>query len=270
MKRYRLGILGAGNMGMAIARGAVNTGICAAHETLLFNRTEEKRVQNSNLGFAVTGDFTELYASCQTVVLGIKPQNFAELLPRLSDVPLTDKPLVVSIAAGITFATMEAALGSDTPIIRVMPNTPLMIGEGACALTKNAAATEEQLTRIRTLFDGMGMTVVFDREEMLSEVIPYNGSAPAYVYAFIEGMVKSAQAHGISYDDAMLLFCTTMIGAAKLARSGEKTPQELIRQVCSPGGTTIEAVKVLEDRDLQGILAEASDKCIARAYELGK
>lgn len=269
MKQYRFGVLGAGSMGTAIADGAVRAGLFAPAEALLFNRSEEKRGKNRAKGYAVTGDYTEVYTACDMVLLAVKPQNFDEVLPVLAGCA-GEKPLVVSIAAGVTFAKMEAALGADTAIIRVMPNTPLMLGEGATQLVKNAAATDAQLQQVRALFDTMGVTVVFDREEMLNEVIPFAGSAPAYIYAFADAMVQSAVQHGIAADDALTLFCQTMIGSAKMLLRRDKTPAELIRAVCSPGGTTVEAMQVLEQRGLYAMLAEANDKCIARAYELGK
>lgn len=269
MKDYRFGVLGAGNMGTAIVDGAVRAGLFQPGEALLFNRSAEKREKNREKGYAVTDDYTEVYAACETVLLAVKPQNFGEILPVLAACK-EEKPLVVSIAAGVTFARMEAALGADTAIIRVMPNTPLMLGEGATQLVKNAAATAEQLAQVRALFDTMGVTVVFEEERMLNEVIPYAGSAPAYLYTFADAMIRSAAQHGISEDDALVLFCQTMIGSAKMMLRRDKTPAELIRAVCSPGGTTIEAMQVLEARDLYGMLAEANDKCIARAYELGK
>lgn len=269
MKAYRFGVLGAGNMGMAIAEGAVRAGLLTRDQVLLFNRSEDKRAANRARGYAVTGNYTEIYTGCETVLLAVKPQNFDEILPVLGKCE-GGKPLVVSIAAGVTFAKIERALGADTPIIRVMPNTPLMLGEGATELVKNAAATDAQLAQIRALFDTMGVTVVFDREDMLNEVIPYAGSAPAYIYAFADAMVKSAQSHGIGQEDALKLFCQTMIGSAKMLLEGGKTPAELIRAVCSPGGTTIEAMRVLETCGLADMLAQANDKCIARAYELGK
>ena len=268
MERYRLGILGAGNMGMAIARGAVRGGFFAGGDILLFNRSEEKRAAHAAEGFAVTGDYAALYAACERVVLGVKPQNFDELLPVLAGCGA--KPLVISIAAGVTFAKLEGALGKDCPMVRVMPNTPLMLGEGATALVGNRAVSAEQVEEVRALFASMGQAAVFDREDALNDVIPYNGSAPAYLYFFADAMVKSAVQHGIAERDALELFCQTMIGSAKMLLAGDKTPAELIRAVCSPGGTTIEAIKVLEERGLADILAEASDKCIARAYELGK
>ncbi len=270
MKKYRLGVLGAGNMGLAIARGAVQAGRCLPADILLMNRTPEKRAARAAEGFAVTGDAAVLYGSCEQVVLGIKPQIFDAVLPLLAaDLP-KEHPLVISIAAGVSFEKMEALLGADCPIIRVMPNTPLLLGLGASALVKNAAATQGQLEEVRALFGAMGMTVVFEEEKMLNEVIPYNGSAPAYVYAFIEGMARSAQAHGIERGQALELISKTCIGAAQMVLQSGKAPAELIREVCSPGGTTIEAVKVLEGAGLNAILAEASDRCIARAYELGR
>ena len=269
MKRYQLGVIGAGNMGMAIARGLAETGVPAS-SILLFNRDPDKRAAHAGAGFAVTDDYVSLYAASDMVLLSVKPQTFPEVLGNLAETAKACRPLVVSIAAGVTFSKMEAVLGASCPIVRVMPNTPLMLGTGATELVKNAAATDEQLAAVRALFDTMGVTVTFEQEDMLNEVIPYAGSAPAYIYAFAAGMVKSAEAHGISYDDAMKLFCQTLIGSAKMLLAGEKTPDELIRQVCSPGGTTLEAVQVLKERDLNGMLAEACDKCIARAYELGK
>ena len=257
-------------MGLAIARGAVNASRCAASEILLMNRTAEKRSARAAEGFAVTGDATELYNSCDQVILGIKPQIFDAILPLLAANAPAEKPLVISIAAGVSFAKMESSLGADCPIIRVMPNTPLLLSKGASALVKNAAASPEQLENVRELFAAMGLTVVFDEEKMLNEVIPYNGSAPAYVYAFIEGMARSAQAHGIERGQALELISTTFIGAAEMVLKSGKSPAELIREVCSPGGTTIEADKVLEGAGLNAILAEASDRCIARAYELGQ
>ncbi|MDO5141726.1 MAG: pyrroline-5-carboxylate reductase [Eubacteriales bacterium] len=268
-KTYRFGVLGAGNMGMAIAAGAVRAGLFQPGEVLLFNRSADKRAAHQAQGYAVTDDYAALYAACETVLLAVKPQNFDEILPVLAACP-TEKPLVLSIAAGVPFAKIEAALGADTPIIRIMPNTPLLLGEGASQLVKNAAATPAQLDRVRALFDTMGVTVVFEHEHLLNEAIPFAGSAPAYIYTFADAMVKSAAAHGLDEQDALQLFCQTLIGAAKMLLRGDQTPAALIDAVCSPGGTTIEAMRVLEQRGLYDILAEANDKCIARAYELGK
>lgn len=269
MKRYQLGVIGAGNMGMAIARGMAASGT-PTDGILLFNRSAEKRAAHAAEGFSVTDDYVSLYTLCDTVLLSVKPQNFDEVLGRLSDAAQTCRPLVLSVAAGVTFAKMQAALGDACPIIRIMPNTPLMLGEGATELVKNAAATDEQLARVRALFDTMGVTVVFEQEDKLNDVIPFAGSAPAYIYAFADAMVRSAEGLGIAHEDALKLFCQTLIGSARMMLRGDKTPDELVRAVCSPGGTTLEAMKVLRARGLDEMLDEANRQCVRRAYELGK
>ncbi|MCB6365769.1 pyrroline-5-carboxylate reductase [Intestinibacillus massiliensis] len=270
MKTYKMGVLGAGNMGTAIAEGAVRAGMMQAGEILMFNRTAEKRAEKAARGFAVTDAYQDVYTGCEWVVLGVKPQNFDEILPALAAAGADPKPLVISIAAGVTFGKIGRALGADCPVVRVMPNTPLMLGCGASALVKNGAATAAQLEAVTALFGAMGTTAVFDREEMLNEVIPYNGSLPAFAYQFIEAFARSAETHGIARADALALICQTLAGSAKMVMQGDKSPQELIAAVCSPGGTTIEGVRVFEARGLDAIVAEASDKAIARAYELGK
>lgn len=265
--QYRLGVIGAGNMGMAIAQGMVRAGVPSS-EIILYNRSQEKRKQNAALGFAISDDYTQLYKESEMVLFAVKPQTFPEMLERLSKVDA--KPLVISIAAGVPFSKMEASLAENCPIIRCMPNTPLLLGKGATELVKNAYVTDEQLKSVCDIFDTMGVTVVFDDEDKLNDVIPFAGSAPAYIYAFTEGMLLSAEKHGISYDDALKLFCQTLIGSAEMMLRGDKTPKQLIDAVCSPNGTTIEAMKVLNECNLNDILDKANDNCIKRAYELGK
>ena len=231
MKKYKFGVLGAGNMGTAIAEGAVRAGRFAPEQVLMFNRSEEKRAAHAAKGYAVTGDYTEVYAESEIVLLAVKPQNFDEILPNLAKYE-GEKPLVVSIAAGVTFAKLEGALGADTAMIRVMPNTPLMLGEGATQLVKNAAATDKQLSELCELFNTMGVTVTFEQENMLNEV------------------------------DALTLICQTMIGSAKMLLRRDKTPAELIRAVCSPGGTTIKGVAQLEKDGFRGLVIDAVDAIV--------
>ncbi len=269
-KKYCFGILGAGNMGTAIAYGAVNAGLYAKEDMLLFNRNEEKQEAHKKEGYNVTGDFTEVYTQSEIVLLSVKPQNFNEVLPKLAECKMEEKPLLVSIAAGVAFARIEDVLGKNTPIVRVMPNTPMIIGSGAAQLVKNSYATEDQLLKVRALFDTMGVTAVFEDEKMINEAIPYAGSAPAYVYAFADAMVRSAVKHGINENEALKMFCYTMIGASKMLLKGNKTPSELIKEVCSPGGTTIEGMKALENRGFYDMIDEMCSRCSARAYELGK
>ncbi len=269
-KAFKLGVIGAGNMGMAIVNGAVQHGMYAKNEILLWNRSEEKRRAKADLGYSVTDDFRQVYAKCETVILSVKPQNFPELMPQLAAVQTDPMPLVITIAAGISLSYIEGFLGDNVPMVRVMPNTPLMLGCGASALAKNAACPDEALQRVQAVFDALGVTAVFEQEDAINDIIPANGSAPAYVYYFIDAMAKNAEKHGIDRQSALKLICKTFEGSARMVLESGKTPDVLIQEVCSPGGTTIEAIRVLNSGRVDKIIDEASDKCIKRAYELGK
>jgi len=269
-KKYKFGVLGAGNMGLAIANGVVKGGVYAPKEVLLFNRSSEKRSARMAEGFGVTEDYSNVYIQSDIVLLSVKPQNFTEVLPKLSGCIVAEKPLVISIAAGVAFEQIESALGNDTPVVRAMPNTPMSLGSGAVQLVKNNAASDGQLSIVRKLFETMGSVTVFDDERMINESIPYSGSAPAFIYAFADAMVRSAASHGIDEHEALEMFCHTMIGSSRMLLENNKSPRELIKEVCSPGGTTIEGMKVLENRGFYDIISEMCDRCTARAYELGK
>ena len=150
-----------------------------------------------------------------------------------------------------------------------MPNTPLLIGRGASFLSKTDAVTEEEFEEIHRIFRSMGATAVISEDKM-NEIIPVNGSSPAYVYYFIDAIAKSAQKMGVDFDTALRLAAATFIGSAEMVLKSGKTPEELIKQVCSPGGTTLESIKVFDSHSLYDIIDEACVKCTKRAYEIGK
>lgn len=270
MNRYPFGVIGAGEMGMAITSGAVKSGIYRPEQIQLFDHSKEKLRKKQALGYKTAETSQQVYTSCDMVMLAVKPQNFDELMPELAQVQLSAKPLILSVAAGISMRYMETFLGSDCPMVRIMPNTPLMIGEGATALAKNQICTLEQMDKVKQIFDQMGITAVLDHEDQLNDIIPVNGSSPAYVYYFIEAMIRNAVKHGIDADSAKRLICHTFIGSAKLLEQSDQTPAELIDAVCSPGGTTIEAIRWMQKSKLDQIIDEASDRCLKRVYELGK
>ncbi len=266
-KKYKFGVIGAGNMGFAIANGALNAGIYKQNQIILCDRSEEACDKYAKLGFAVTSDANEVYKNSQIVMLAIKPQVFEEVLSTLEKPEVL--PLVITIAAGITTDFIKKQLG-EIQVIRVMPNTPLLIGIGATALCKNVDTDERHLESVKNIFDSLGTTVVFDDENMLNEVIPTNGSSPAFVYYFMNEMIKSAQNHGINYEDAKNLIIQSFVGSAKMVENYDGDISDLIRAVCSPGGATLEAMKVFDDEKLGDTIAKASDNCIKRSYELAK
>ena len=266
----KIGFIGCGNMGKAILGGLIASGQVQPGQIWVYTPSPDKVAALRDQYGINAADSAQEVAQIADIVFGaVKPGIMTKVLGDIAS-SLNKESLVVSIAAGVTLEQLARALGHDRKIIRAMPNTPLMLGVGATQLVKNAAASEGQLAAVRSLFDKMGVTTVFDKEDMINEAIPYAGSAPAYIYAYADAMVQSAKKHGIDEQDALQMFCQTMIGAAKMLMQGEKTPAELIRAVCSPGGTTLAGMQVLEERDLYGMVAEACDKCTARAYELGK
>ena len=268
MKTYRFGVLGAGSMGKTIAAGAVRAGLLRPDEVLLFNRSEEKRAANAAEGYAVTGDFTEVYTACDTVLLSVKPQNFAEVLPQLAACTCS-KPLVLSIAAGISFAKIEAALGADTPIIRAMPNTPSLVNAGMTSVTPNALVSSEDVAEVLTIYRCFGQAEQI-AEPMIHPVVGVSGSAPAYVFMFIEAMADAAVLGGMPRAQAYKFAAQAVMGSAKMVLESGEHPGALKDMVCSPGGTTIEAVRVLEEKGFRSAVIEAITQCMEKSEKLSR
>ena len=256
--KKRFSFIGAGNMATAIIEG-IGMPVCVYDKnTAQYDKFEGK-------GHTVASDIPEAVANGDYIFLCVKPQNFDEILPVIAACDLKGK-MIISIAAGITIERIEKALG-DTPIIRVMPNTPMMIGKGVIGLCRNARVGDKVFSEICRLFSTRGEVVVLD-ESKINALIAGISSAPAYVFLFIKSIAEKAAELGID-DPRMLDYVTRMtIGSAELLLSTKKTPDELIRMVTSPKGTTAEAMRVFEERDFAGIIAEAMDACKERADEL--
>lgn len=265
---YRLGSIGCGNMGTAILQGALRSGSFAAGELGVCVRSEASAARCRALGFAVEADPRAIYTHSELVLLAIKPQGMAAMFDLLAPADAQASPVVVSIVAGLTEARIRARL-PHARVILVMPNTPLLLGCGATALSRGAGVSDAEFGRVRALFAAMGEV----REvpaALQNEMIPVNGSSPAFVYYMIEALARWAEAQGIAYDDALALTAKTFEGAARMVLAGEDDPKTLIRKVCSPGGATLEGMRVLDERRADDVLAAAADACVRRAYELGK
>ena len=266
MKKYRLGGIGAGNMGGAILQGAVRCGYAAAGEIAVFDMSEQKRQECRDKGYAVLDSERAVYESCGQLLLAVKPQGAPAVLETLA--ACAEKPnLLLSIVTGFTTDRLHRALG--VKVVRIMPNTPLLLGVGATALCAGQGVSESELQSAVELFGTMGEAAVID-ESRLNEVIPVNGSSPAFVYYYIDVLARWAQEQGIDYRTALRLAAKTFEGAARMVLSGEDDPQELIRKVCSPGGATLEGMAALEKGGADKTLRAAADACVKRAYELGK
>jgi pyrroline-5-carboxylate reductase len=180
---------------------------------------------------------------------------------------MRDGTLLVSIAAGITAPWIKRAVGFDCKLILAMPNTPLLLGQGAVALSRVEPAAVEEFLRVKSLFESVGIAEEIP-PALMNEVIPVNGSSPAFVYLFAKTIIDKAAEAGIDEAAARNLVAQTLIGSAHMLRDAGKTPQELIDMVCSPGGTTLAAMAELERLGFTEALGAAFDACVRRAKEL--
>ena len=268
MGNTTIGFIGAGNMAGAIVNGIIGTKTFPAGYIYIYDIDTEKCNVFSAKGVHVVKDTTELIQKSDIVFLAVKPQNFAEVLTAAKSA-VTEKTLFVSIAAGISTAYITDLLKCKCPVIRTMPNTPLLIGKGATAICRTDNVPDGQFDLVKSLFAACG-TVTELEESQMNAVISVNSSSPAYFYLFAKAMLDSAVAQGIHRETALDLIAQTMEGSAEMLRESGKSPEELIKMVSSPGGTTLKALDVLYDRGCEQMIGDAMLACTKRAEELGK
>ncbi|MBS4795561.1 MAG: pyrroline-5-carboxylate reductase [Clostridiales bacterium] len=263
-----LGFIGAGNMATAIINGIVSTETMRPSQIAVFDVNEEKCAYFKQIGVQAASSASELASACSIIVLAVKPQNFEEVLTEIKE-QVTEQKLMVSIAAGISTDYIRTTLGCQCPVIRTMPNTPLLLSQGATAMCRSQGVTDEMFETVEEFFSSCG-TVSELEESQMNAVISVNGSSPAYFYLFAKAMLDNAEKQGIEKEVALPMIAQTLIGSAGMLVYSGKTPDELIEMVSSPGGTTLEALNVFYQHDLEKIVDEAMLACTKRAEELGK
>ena len=254
MSTYQLGFIGTGNMGGALAQAAVKSGA----GMLLSNRTADKAVHlAAELGCAA-GTNLEVAEGCKYIFLGVKPQMLQALLAELT-APLsarTDRPVLVSMAAGVTIRTIRETLGLPCPVVRIMPNLPVASGTGVILLSPGAQVTEDELCELERLLQAAGLLMRMP-EAQIDAGSAVSGCGPAYVYLFLDALANGGVACGLRYDQALALAAQTLIGTAKMMLESGRHPGAIKDMVCSPGGTTIEAVRALEKGAFRSDVIEA-------------
>jgi pyrroline-5-carboxylate reductase len=264
----RIGVVGGGKMGGALIEGMISGGLFPAQAVTVAD-TDEGRLEELRkaYGVNVTTDNGTAVRGAEMVILSVKPQNMAEVLSALSG-KTEPATLFISIAAGIATAFIEEHLQEGVRVVRVMPNMPALIGEGAAALCRGAFATEEDLGLARRIFDAVGITVVV-KESLMDAVTGLSGSGPGYAFLIIEAFRDAGVRMGLDPDVALRLSAQSLLGAAKLCLRGETPPAELRGMVTSPGGTTLAGLKVLEEGQLRALLSAAVEAATRRSAELG-
>jgi len=262
-----LGIIGAGNMAEAIVRGAIEAGMIEPSAVVAADPSAERRNVFASFGVATTQNASEVLAVCDRLLLAVKPQVFGEIAPVLGHLP--NDRVVISIMAGVRHAKLAAATSPNQPVIRVMPNTPLLVGLGMSALSPNDTVTPVQLEWATRLFEAAGKVVVVD-ESLMDAVTAVSGSGPAYVFYLAEAMTRAADELGLSPEHATLLAQQTLLGAATMMTTTGVEPAELRRRVTSPGGTTQAAIEHLDASGVVQHLVEAIKTAATRSEQLGR
>lgn len=264
----KIGFIGAGNMATAIIESLLSQNSGKSDFINVFDLDAEKCAVMQKKGVNICTSAVEVMKNSDITVLAVKPQNYPEVLNELkSDV--TEDKVFVSIAAGISISYVQNLLECKCPVVRVMPNTPLLLKKGASALCPSENITDEDRQLVYDMFAGSGVCEYISEEHM-NEIISVNGSSPAYIYLFAKAMADYAEKQGIDYDKAMNLICATLEGSAAMLRESGDSADTLIKKVSSKGGTTIAALECLEQHGFYNAVQDAMQACTDRAEELGK
>ncbi len=263
-----LGLVGGGQMGEALIRGIIAAGLLTEAEIMVAEPDEQRREYlHQTYGIQVTAEPEQLSSFCDAIILAVKPQ-IMELILGLYKPFVTKNHLVISIAAGISLEILAGGLPQDTKIIRVMPNTPALVLEGASALSGNDHVSTDDIENGIEIFSAVGTCVELP-ESMLDAVTGLSGSGPGYVFTFMEALIDGGVLAGIPRPIAEKLVLQTVYGSAKLALETGEHPAVLKGKVTSPGGTTIAGIRVLEEAGVRGALMAAVDCATKRSQELG-
>lgn len=266
MDSLRLGFVGAGNMATAILDGVVAKHIFRPGQISISNPHPDKLEHAKSLGVHVTSSNEEVVSASDIIVLAVKPQMYESVIHGIRD--LCAGKCIVSIAAGISTSWIRERL-PGVSVIRVMPNTPLKLGLGATAIAESSDVSTSLFERVCSIFSAAGSVAVIPECQM-DDVIPVSGSSPAFFFRMIDVMVRWAQEQGMDPDVALELAAAAMKGSAEMLLSSGVTASELTRQVCSPGGTTLAALTAFDERDFDGLIFDAMNRCTKRSKELGK
>lgn len=262
-----IGFIGAGNMGSAMIGGILHASlattsqvIASAHSPATLEKIKSQYSIETTLANETVAERSDI------LFLAVKPNKFEEVIPQITP-HLKSNCIVVSIAAGKTIASIEALFGRGIKLVRAMPNTPALVGEAMSALCPNALVTDAELAQIQEIFNSFGRSEVVP-ESLIDAVVGVSGSSPAYVYMFIEAMADAAVADGMPRSQAYKFAAQSVYGAAKMVLETGEHPGVLKDAVCSPGGTTIEAVAALEKGGLRDTVITAQRACSKKSHDM--
>lgn len=263
-----IGFIGCGNMAKAMISGILAKGTFQKNEIIASGPTKEKMDGVSQeFGIKTTLDNIEAAKDSRILVLSVKPQMYDKVIREIRDDVSKDQ-LVVTIAAGLSMESVERSFGKETKIIRTMPNTPALVGEGMTGMCMNPYVKEEEACEVTKIFESFGRVEIVD-EKLIDAVVGVSGSSPAYVYMFIEALADAAVLGGIPREKAYTFAAQAVLGSAKMVLETKEHPGKLKDAVCSPAGTTIEAVRILEEKGLRSAVIEAANAAVEVSKKMG-
>lgn len=256
----KIGFIGCGNMGTAMIQGILDSGWCAPSDMMVSCRTQKTLDEKKEkFGVGISTDNCKVAAFAEILFLAVKPQFYEDIVKEIKGI-LTAEQLIISMAPGKTLAWFKEQIGEKIKVVRTMPNTPSMVKEGMTGMCVNDQVTEEETSLVREICGGFSQTEIVP-EHLMDAVTAVSGSSPAYVFLFIEAMADAAVAEGMPRAQAYKFAAQAVLGSARMVLETGKHPAELKDMVCSPAGTTIQAVRVLEEKGFRSSVFEAMMKC---------
>ena len=263
----KIGFIGCGNMATAMIKGILDSGKVTAEQMIASAKSDQTREKiSSELGITAAKTNAEVVEFADMVFLAVKPQYYEEVIGEIKDA-IRQNQIIVTIAPGKTLTWLAERLGSDVKIIRTMPNTPAMVKEGMMGMCKNALVTDEEMQQVKEICESFGKAEVVP-ESLIDVVVGVSGSSPAYVFMFIEAMADAAVADGMPRAQAYKFAAQSVLGSARMVLETGKHPGELKDMVCSPAGSTIQAVRVLEEKGFRGAVTDAVITAVEKSRSL--
>lgn len=262
-----IGFIGAGNMGTAMIKGFLSAGICKNEDLIVSDQNISARTAlSTQFSIETTADNTVTAQKADILILSVKPFLYETVILEIRNI-ISPDTVIISIAAGLSMQKIEGFFEKEVKLIRIMPNTPAMVLEAMSAIVPGKLITEEETSFVVSLFESIGKAEIV-AESMIDTVTGVSGSSPAYVYMFIEAMADAAVADGMPRAQAYKFAAQAVYGAAKMVLETGQHPGALKDAVCSPGGTTIEAVTVLEEKGMRHAVIAAQRACVKKSKEM--
>ncbi len=268
MKNSRITFIGCGNMGRSLIGGLIANGLSINSITGTDVNAEQRETTASQFNIEVLEDNQQAIKDADVVVLAVKPQSMQDTLQSIKAELAQEKPLLISIAAGIHLSDLGKWAGEELAIVRSMPNTPALIQSGATALCANQYTSDSQRDLAEAIMRSVGLALWLDDETLMDAVTALSGSGPAYYFLIMEVMEKAATQLGLSQEQARILTLQTAFGAAKMALESNHDTETLRKQVTSPGGTTEQALNILMNGGIEELFADALKAAQKRSTEL--